>query len=410
MLDRCPVIMKRILLCFFTLAVLWQKAHAQDIQTGTTFVDGQQVNAALLNNLANNAVILPTFISGKSNATPATTDYLVFYQVSDGALHKTQVSGIIATAFANAATSGSFTIGGSWLASNPLTDTAFSAQQDNYSPANLGTSSILRLSTTGGNVDLTGIAAQSDGTIIVIRNIGAAGNIVLKNQDANSTAANEFIFPGGNDVSILPDGSFVVIYDATLTAWTPFNLSGSSGQLAPTFVTITPSSNTATLACDANKVSQNAKVTLTGNTQLIFTGLSNGMTGELRVAQDGTGSRKLYLPGTHLTDGSAPGSTAVLTSVTASWASTDVGDPIFEPGAAHIPAGTTISSISGNTATLSATVAVGTNISFYLPNRQSKTLDGHGSVTLTTTAAAMDELAWSYDGTNIVWVKGLNAN
>lgn len=39
----------------------------------------------------------------------------------------------------------------------------------------------------------------------------------------------------------------------------------------------------------------------------------------------------------------------------------------------------------------------------------SKVVDGGaGAITLTTTASAIDVLSWVYDGTNILWAKGLN--
>ena len=50
---------------------------------------------------------------------------------------------------------------------------------------------------------------------------------------------------------------------------------------------------TITIACDAQKAEQNAKVTLGGNRSLTWSSLADGMRGTLVVVQDGTGSRTL---------------------------------------------------------------------------------------------------------------------
>lgn len=50
---------------------------------------------------------------------------------------------------------------------------------------------------------------------------------------------------------------------------------------------------TVTIACDASKAEQNAKVTLAGNRALAWTGIADGMRGELLVIQDATGTRTL---------------------------------------------------------------------------------------------------------------------
>jgi hypothetical protein len=100
--------------------------------------------------------------------------------------------------------------------------------------------------------------------------------------------------------------------------------------VAPAFVTLTDGA-TITWATAGYPVSH-AKVTLGGNRTLVITGAVNGSSGEIRVTQDGTGSRTLALPASS----KAPG----------------------------------------------------------------------GAFTLTTTAGAMDVLAWSYDGTTYTWVIG----
>lgn len=89
----------------------------------------------------------------------------------------------------------------------------------------------------------------------------------------------------------------------------------AAGNLAPAFTALTDGA-TVTLTCDATKVSQNATVTLGGNRTLAISGAAAGMTGILKVVQDGTGSRTLTLPaGSKVFSG---GSGAVTLTTTAS--------------------------------------------------------------------------------------------
>lgn len=65
-----------------------------DILKGDTFVDGQSVTGARLNNLVDLAVVQPAFISGKAAITPVLADYLLFYQTASGLLKKALLSAV----------------------------------------------------------------------------------------------------------------------------------------------------------------------------------------------------------------------------------------------------------------------------------------------------------------------------
>lgn len=69
----------------------------------------------------------------------------------------------------------------------------------------------------------------------------------------------------------------------------------SYSMSAPTFDTLTDGA-TITQTMTSAKVSQNAKVTITDNRTLAFSGLVNGMSGILIVKQDGSGGSGLTLP------------------------------------------------------------------------------------------------------------------
>ncbi len=69
-----------------------------------------------------------------------------------------------------------------------------------------------------GNHNITGIVAEEDGAIIYLVNI-SANSPVLKDQDANSTAANRIITTTGGDFTMAQDASCTLIYDSTTARW-----------------------------------------------------------------------------------------------------------------------------------------------------------------------------------------------
>lgn len=95
------------------------------------------------------------------------------------------------------------------------------ANTNDYNPADLQTSGILRLTTDGsGPYDLTGITAptvQADGRQIIVWNIHASDIITVKDEDANSAAANRFAL--GGDIALGHDEGATFIYDATSSRW-----------------------------------------------------------------------------------------------------------------------------------------------------------------------------------------------
>lgn len=76
----------------------------------------------------------------------------------------------------------------------------------------------------------------------------------------------------------------------------PAGQQGATGPSSSTTWTALSDAATIVWAVDATKNEQKATVTLAGNRTLSITGLSNGMSGILRVTQDGTGGRTLSLP------------------------------------------------------------------------------------------------------------------
>lgn len=102
-----------------------------------------------------------------------------------------------------------------WGLKADLTPSQITADQNNYDPTSLSTSSVLRLSSDAERT-ITGLAGGSDGRIIVVTNVGS-NNIILADESSSSTAANRFALPAA--ITIGADGSVVLQYDATSSRW-----------------------------------------------------------------------------------------------------------------------------------------------------------------------------------------------
>ena len=90
------------------------------------------------------------------------------------------------------------------------------ASQNDYNPTGLLTANTLRLS-TGSALNITGISNAGDqGRLLVIHNVGAS-NLILKDEDAGSSAANRFALAA--DITLQPDQVTQLWYDGTNSRW-----------------------------------------------------------------------------------------------------------------------------------------------------------------------------------------------
>lgn len=99
--------------------------------------------------------------------------------------------------------------------SNDISPSQITSNQNDYNPTGLSTASVLRLNSDASR-NITGLQGGSDGRIMVIYNVGTT-DIVLKNEDANSTAAYRFTL--GADLTLKGDNSVTLYYDATTSRW-----------------------------------------------------------------------------------------------------------------------------------------------------------------------------------------------
>ena len=88
------------------------------------------------------------------------------------------------------------------------------ANQNNYAP---GDFSVLRLSTDASR-DVTGFSGGAQGRLLILFNVGA-NDIVLKHQDANSTAGNRILANTAADITISANEIAFLWYDSTTARW-----------------------------------------------------------------------------------------------------------------------------------------------------------------------------------------------
>lgn len=128
------------------------------------------------------------------------------------------------------------------------------ANQNNYTIAD--NNSVMRLSSDASR-DITGIVVShgtaitnADGEWLQLINVGS-NNIVLKNQDANSTAANRLLTSTGADVTLGANEVANLFYDATTSRWRVFKLIDSTVATLTGAQTLT----TKTIALGSNTIS-----------------------------------------------------------------------------------------------------------------------------------------------------------
>lgn len=111
--------------------------------------------------------------------------------------------------------SASVRIGAEFALKGVISPAQITADQNNYNPPNLATSSVVRL-TSDALRNITGFLAGTLWKILLVENIGTF-SIVLKNASTSSTAANRFSF--GADLTILPGQGIILLYDGVQNRW-----------------------------------------------------------------------------------------------------------------------------------------------------------------------------------------------
>jgi hypothetical protein len=108
--------------------------------------------------------------------------------------------------------------------SSIISPSQITANQNDYSPTGLSTATVLRLNSDASR-DITGLAGGASGRIILIHNVGSQ-NIVLKDENGSSSAANRFALFA--DYTLPPDFFLWLQYDSTSARWRCSGLQGSA--------------------------------------------------------------------------------------------------------------------------------------------------------------------------------------
>jgi len=109
-------------------------------------------------------------------------------------------------------------ISGSFILDSVVSPAALVAATHNWIVAGLATANVIYATSTGNN-DLTGIDSTGivNGQTYFIYNIGVAGDIKIKNNNAGSLAANRIITNG--DVNVKVGMGVILSYDTTASRW-----------------------------------------------------------------------------------------------------------------------------------------------------------------------------------------------
>lgn len=102
-----------------------------------------------------------------------------------------------------------------------ISPTQLTADQTDYNPTNLATSSTIMLDADSSFRSIGGLQGGADGRMIILHNM-SANTILLSDENTTlgqaSSAANRFSF-GGYDVPIFPKQAIQIFYDATNSRW-----------------------------------------------------------------------------------------------------------------------------------------------------------------------------------------------
>lgn len=166
-----------------------------------------------------------TFENIKSNITDSASaagSTLIDLKVGGSSKFKVDKTGAMTvTSCTGCGGGGSATDGATtWAFSGDITPTALSADQNNYNPTGLSTSSVLRLQANSADRNITGLQGGADGRVIIITNVGVPGtnfDVILKHESGSSTDVNRFYNSansgGQGDIRIRPRQGIMLWYD-----------------------------------------------------------------------------------------------------------------------------------------------------------------------------------------------------
>lgn len=110
---------------------------------------------------------------------------------------------------------------------NSISPTILAANTNNWNPANIATTSNIRVSASAA-INITGVVAQTPGRLVFLDNVGSFP-ITLTVNDVLSSAGNRFL--GLTDITINGNQSIIAKYDSTSAGWRLYAI--TSGSVLP---------------------------------------------------------------------------------------------------------------------------------------------------------------------------------
>ncbi len=100
-------------------------------------------------------------------------------------------------------------------------DDVLSGTENNYALNDLNSADVLRVTLSGGDVDLTGIVAPSpsENKILLIENADTSDILKIQHNDGGSTAANRFLCPDNSEFQVTRNSAVSISYDPTSSRW-----------------------------------------------------------------------------------------------------------------------------------------------------------------------------------------------
>lgn len=105
---------------------------------------------------------------------------------------------------------------------------AIGADVNNWAPTNIQLATLIRVSVSGANRNVSGIAsggtnasqaANASGRFLVLHHGGSANNFVLLHESGLSSAENRFSLPGAANFNLTPGSTVILYYDGTASRW-----------------------------------------------------------------------------------------------------------------------------------------------------------------------------------------------
>jgi hypothetical protein len=228
-----------------------------DLSTTQTFLDGDQVTAAKMNNIVGNASLLPTSISGKSakNVADGTNDYVLMYDNTTSTLVKANPNSVRNATGAVSLPSTLAVAGNTTLS---------------------GTLGVTENAVVGGTLSVTGTTTAT-GRIIAYG--GVTGNLAGSSAGAHNGSVGDTTPSTGRFTTINASGASTLTGVVSAPAGVNGNLTGNtSGSHNGAVGDVTPSTGSFTTI--------NASGTITGN----LSGSSTSCTGNSATASACTGN------------------------------------------------------------------------------------------------------------------------